>query len=1105
MTLPPGTEIVGWLRGLGLGEYADKFISNNVDMGILLHLTAEDLKEIGVASVGHRRKLVTAIEGLSRAGTVLPAPAIQTPTANGSLERRMLTVMFCDLVASTNLSVAMDPEDLRDFIHGFRLTVKAAVAPYGAYMAQYVGDGILAYFGYPNSSEFDAERAVEAALSVVQDVRHKSRIAAPCFEVRIGLATGMVVVGGIDGAETAQNASTDDAFGETINLAARLQSLAEPNGIVITHGTRALIGEMFRCRDLGQHFLKGFSTPVQAWEVLSRHATPSRFDALRLRRGSLPFVGRVGEIAMLREARNTLGEDKPRFFCVVGEAGIGKSRLVREALAGDGHGVDPNLILQCSPYQVNTPFYPLSYLIQRVSGVSTSDPQDRRVEELRATLEEVEPYDNEKLAVIADALGLGLAEDGGLRRLDSDKRRVLAMQHLTAFVIGMLRRRPILVIEDAQWIDASTAELLEKVFARIAQQSALVVVTSRLGPVPRWLERERVISIQLDRLPPEDTKSLVRQIMPDASAEDRPIQIIVERSGGIPIFAEELARGYVDGLAHDSAENLLANIPTTLSESLMDRLDRLRDGRRLVSIAAAIGREFPIDLLVSVSGLPKNIVLSGLEELQSAGIIMPGYSPFGPAISFRHMLIQDAAYQLLLKKDRRQLHSTIVATMRNTFPSMTKEIPHILAFQLSRAGMPEESAREWLRAGIIASGKSAYGEAVRHLRSGLDAIAALPETEERNRLEISLRTTLIGALIPLEGYRAPTVQKEMNLTLAASAKFNATDSVMLALYSKWVALGSSTNLKGALELAEYMCELAVSGRDLDKLIGWRSLSTSLLRVGRLQDAIMQYRNFMKMYDSELHGEALRTMHGDFALMVMLGLAEAHALRGEAVEAASWRSRVLEMGLGSGRAHDQGHILVYAGCLHPLLTGDMAEAALGAEQLLRLVEEHDLVAWRGHALLFGGLANIRAGAPEHGFRRVREGIAEIKRNAFDNVWFVLTADACVEHSFLDEATLMLDYARPLLEQGDLRFAALFHSVAARLAVRLGDDPATILSHLDQGKQIALQQGAALFLHRLMEQYAAHEADSVMPKAPAEASAGQGSSIPCRKGRRPGDDK
>jgi hypothetical protein len=184
---------------------------------------------------------------------------------------------------------------------------------------------------------------------------------------------------------------------------------------------------------------------------------------------------------------------------------------------------------------------------------------------------------------------------------------------------------------------------------------------------------------------------------------------------------------------------------------------------------------------------------------------------------------------------------------------------------------------------------------------------------------------------------------------------------------------------------------------------------------------------------------------------------------------------------------------------------MAEAALGAEQLLRLVEEHDLVAWRGHALLFGGLANIRAGAPEHGFRRVREGIAEIKRNAFDNVWFVLTADACVEHSFLDEATLMLDYARPLLEQGDLRFAALFHSVAARLAVRLGDDPATILSHLDQGKQIALQQGAALFLHRLMEQYAAHEADSVMPKAPAEASAGQGSSIPCRKGRRPGDDK
>jgi hypothetical protein len=200
------------------------------------------------------------------------------------------------------------------------------------------------------------------------------------------------------------------------------------------------------------------------------------------------------------------------------------------------------------------------------------------------------------------------------------------------------------------------------------------------------------------------------------------------------------------------------------------------------------------------------------------------------------------------------------------------------------------------------------------------------------------------------------------------------------------------------------------------------------------------------------------------------------------------------------------MLVYAGVLHPLLTGDMAETLRGADQLRRLVEEHDLAAWRGHAMLFGGLASIRAGALEEGFRAARAGVVELlNRNGFDNVWFVLTADACVEHSFLDEATLMLDYARPLLEQGDLRFAALFHSVAARLAVRLGDDPATILSHLDQGKQIALQQGAALFLHRLMEQYAAHEADSVMPKAPAEASAGQGSSIPCRKGRRPGDDK
>lgn len=248
---------------------------------------------------------------------------------------------------------------------------------------------------------------------------------------------------------------------------------------------------------------------------------------------------------------------------------------------------------------------------------------------------------------------------------------------------------------------------------------------------------------------------------------------------------------------------------------------------------------------------------------------------------------------------------------------------------------------------------------------------------------------------------------------------------------------------------------------------------------------------MKVYDPDLHGAALRTMHGDFALMVMLGLAEAHVLRGETAEAAVWRSRVLEIGLGSGRAHDQGHILVYAGCLHPLLTRDMAEALRGADQLRRLVEEHDLAAWRGHAMLFGGLASIRAGALEEGFRAARAGVVELlNRNGFDNVWFVLMADACVEHELLDEATVMLDYARPLLEQGDLRFAALFHSVAARLALLQGKDRTIALSHFDQGKEIALQQGAKLFLCRLTDESAALGAERVIPVQPAEASAGQG---------------
>jgi len=1058
-------DIADWLASLGLGEYLALFVENDIDASVLAELTADDLKDIGVASVGHRRKLLSAIERLARNDDTkaTPAPVQADREPDTVAERRTLTVMFCDLADSTALSVGMDPEDFADLIRTFRAEIVAAVQPFDAHIAQYAGDGVLAYFGYPNSSDHDAEKAVEASFAIVERVRRLARFGDRSPSVRIGLATGITVVGGV---ERSREMRGESAVGETLNLAARLQSLAGPNGIVIAQSTRTLLGDMFVCRDLGSHALKGFADPVRAWLVEARQAAASRFDALRTSAGSQPFVGRMAEMALLREARAGLGQGGARFFRIVGEAGIGKSRLVREALFVEQGLRENSIILQCSPYQLSSPFYPVRYMIERLAGVSSADPEARTLEKLRAFFEQVEECTQERLAVACDLLGIESDAVTGLRGLGPYQRRALTLQHLAAFAASMLRKNPVLILEDIQWMDPSTAELLENVFAQVASQPVLIAATARPGPPPRWLENGSTVSIHLDRLSPEETTALVRRILSDSQPFTETVRAIVERCDGIPIFAEELTRGYAAGVAEGRSEELVSNIPATLAESIMARLDRLTDGRRIASTAAAIGREFPVALLTAVSGLPEKIVQSGIRELLEAGIIMPGYSPFGTAVCFRQMLIRDAAYQLLLRKDRTGLHNVIVRTLRERFPAVAEDMPHIVAMQLFLAGDMAASAQEWLRAGLAATRRSAYGEAVKHLRSGLDATARLPESDARDRAEIALRTTLIGALIPSEGYRSPAVETEMELTLAASVRSGATESLVLGLYSKWIVLGSTGNVGAALELALKMRDIAASGSEVDRLIAWRACGTTLLFSARLHEAIEQYDLFMAHFDEARHGEALRTMHGDIALMVMLGLAEAHALVANGAEAETWRARVLEAVGRPGRAHDSVHLLVYAGCLHPMLAGDMRESAQRAEELLGLVDTHNLTFWRGHALLFSGLGRIDAGDVDGGFQVAEAGIELLlKASAFNNCWYVLMARACIDHGRFDQAAASLEYARPSMDQGDLRFAPIYHWQRARLARARCEDGLFVEAHLNLARQLARAHGSRLFLEQI----------------------------------------
>ena len=1050
-------EIETWLDELGLGAYAIMFLENDIDASVLRELTADDLKEIGVNSVGHRRRMLSAINQLSKDTRSAASGAEHDVGPPESVpERRMLTVMFCDLAESTAISVGADPEDFAEFVGVFRTTVERAIAPFQAHVAQYVGDGVLAYFGYPESSDHDAEKAVEAALTVVEAVAELPGFAEGHPHVRIGIATGLTVVGGVG---RDRETFGETALGETVNLAARLQTLAGLDGIVISSATRRLVGNLFDCRDLGYQHLKGFSVPVVAWKVVGRIRLPSRFDALRAGQATEMFVGRDAELDLLRD--RAVAGGRTRVFLIEGEAGVGKSRLAREAALGMQAGRESALILQCSPYHVGSAFYPIRYLLERQAGITAAEAPEITLKRLRTALADLGEISDTALALLADVLGIARASGATGGGFSALSRREYALRHMTELLRKILADRPFLIVEDIQWIDPSTSELLDAMLTADESSGATVIATSRPQAVSDWLGRHGAATIRLDRLSQRNTAELVRGILGD-EADEAIVGAMVERSDGVPIFAEELARAYLAQAADDFGDTAGA-IPATLVESVQSRMDRLPNGRRVASVAAAIGPEFPIAVLRAVSGLSENVVAAGVKELQEAGIVSPGYSPFGEAIRFRQMLLRDAAYGLLLKRDRRVLHARIVEVLRETFPEIEDAFPSVMAMQLGLAGAFEEAAREWERASSLALRRSAYAEAVSHLHKALATSARLPPSPERDSMDLALRTALLGALIPVRGYFDKEVIDEAERVAALGKKQGSGQSVVVALYAKWVVLGSSGNVRADLELAWRMREIARSGSEADRLIAQRCYATSLLFNASIEDAVRAYNEFLELYQPDRHGDALRTMHGDHALMAIMGLSEAYALAADLEAAREWRAQALETARLARRAHDLGHVLAFAGCLHAMLLGEIEECGRRARELVEVAEAHDLTFWRGHGRLFTGLCLIEEGQTETGFPEARRGVsALLETNAFSNCWYILMARACVRHGHFSEAREMLDYAQRSMDQGDLRFAPEYHRVRALLLKAQGACREEVLDVLQKARDQAVRFGTHIFL-------------------------------------------
>jgi class 3 adenylate cyclase/predicted ATPase len=742
-------QIADWLKKLGMSEYAQRFADNDIDASVLPELTDQDLKDLGV-SLGHRRKMLRAIRDLGGASVAVTAPSASAetkPTRQDDAERRQLTVMFTDLVGSTALSTRLDPEDMRSVIGAYHKCVADTVAGFDGFVAKYMGDGVLIYFGYPQAHEDDAERAVRAGLGLIEAVGKLG--VQELLQVRIGVATGLVVVGDLVGSGEAQERGV---VGETPNLAARLQGIAAPNTVVIAEGTRRLLGNLFELQDLGAKDLKGIAGPARASVALRASTVESRFEALHAT-GLNALVGREEELELLLRRWSQAKTGEGQVVLLSGEAGIGKSRLTAallERLAAEPHS---RLRYFCSPQHTDSAFYPIISHMERAAGLAHDDAPQARLDKLDAVLAQTSTSP-EDAALFAEMLSLPNDGRYPALALSPEQRRQRTLEALTAQVARLASRQPVLMIfEDAHWTDPTSLEAFGRTVDRIKTLPVLLIVTFRPEFNPPWVGQSRVTSVTLNRLGEREATAIIARLVGNKDLPADVMAEIVERTDGIPLFVEEMTKAVLEAEGEGEARRTVAAVPSralavpaSLHASLMARLDRLGPAKEVAQVGAAIGREFSHALLASVMRKPEAELGSAVDRLIDAGLLFRQGVPPHATYLFKHALVQDAAYGTLLREARRALHARIAETLEGEFAEIAESQPELLARHSTEAGLIEKAVSFWRTAGQRSLARSALLEGAEQLKRALDQIATLPATPALRGEEIKLHVAFANAL-----------------------------------------------------------------------------------------------------------------------------------------------------------------------------------------------------------------------------------------------------------------------------------------------------------------------------------------------------------------------
>jgi class 3 adenylate cyclase/predicted ATPase len=969
-------DVEDWLRALGLEQYEATFRENAVDAALLPNLTADDLKDLGVTLVGHRRRLLEAIAALRLKETPAddPVPLQRSPTEYlGSpetpAERRPLTVMFCDLVGSTSLSARLDPEELREVIRAYQTRVAATTKQFGGFIARYVGDGVLTYFGWPEAGETDAERAVRAGLAVAAAVS-EAPMAGERLQVRVGIATGLVVIGEPIGSGDSRQQT---AVGETPNLAARLQGLAGPNQVVIDAATRRQIGGLLECQDLGTVELKGLPEPVPAWRVLGEGRLESRFEALR-GNAMMPLIGREEELERLLRRWRQAEAGEGRVVSLTGEPGIGKSRLLAELearLAAEKHAT---LRYFCSPLHQGSALSPVIARLEQDTGFARGDTAEQRLRKLESVLapDELSPTD---LALLAGLLGVPTGERYKQLDLSPRQRKERTFSVLLRRLAAIAQRQPALMLfEDAHWADPSSLELLDILVGQISELPILLVISCRPEFVPPWIGRAGVSLITLTRLDRRQSVALAAQVTAAHVLTQAVLARIVAQTDGVPLFIEELTKAILETAPVGSPLALV--VPSTLQASLMARLDQLPAARQVAQIGAVIGREFSHNLLMAVAGLGEAQLTKGLDELVVAGLVFRrGLAP-DAVYTFKHALVQETAYESLLKTRRQHIHRRIAEAVRDQLPEQASAEPEIVAHHFTQAGLPELAVEWWSKAGDLAMQRSAYAEAIAHFETALRLANGLREGPNQRRSRLRLQITYGNALRMARGFAVPETQAAFAAAFDLAAAVDDVSERFPAYFGLWNVSFVRGDLTPMQEVAAaFLGDVESEPQSWDAAMAHRICGTTRWFEGSFVEAQRHLEQVLAISDAAQHRELIFRFGLDVASPAMTYLAFTLWALGLLDRARSWMEEAVRHALETRHvptialAHNQA-------AMFEMMRRDRPRTAPHAQALLSLAREHGMPVWVAQGTFLHGWSQWSAD-PEAGMAEMYQGIALIR--------------------------------------------------------------------------------------------------------------------------------